>query len=102
MEQERLAKELEEKEKAEKEKKLKEGYGLEESSEQWQKDRDAALNLAKEQRADAADAAEANLDPVTKPQGAVEPGKAEGRAAQDETDLTKGQPQQEKEKTSLS
>lgn len=50
MEQEKLAREQEEKEKAEKEKRLKEGYSFGESSEQWEKDRDAVSNMVKEQR----------------------------------------------------
>lgn len=50
MEQEKLAREKEEKEKAEREKKLKEGYSFSESSQQWEKDKDAVSNMAVQQR----------------------------------------------------
>lgn len=50
MEQERLAAEAEEKAKAEKEKNLKEGFSLSESSDQWEKDKQAASDLAKQER----------------------------------------------------
>lgn len=62
MEQEKLAREKEEKEKAEKEKKLKEGYSFSESSQQWEKDKDAVSNMAVQQRE------ETKLDPAGKPQ----------------------------------
>lgn len=74
MEQEKLAQEKEEKEKAEKEKKLKEGYSFSESSEQWEKDRDAVSNMVKQEREDSGSepqesgkpAAQANEDDLRK------------------------------------
>lgn len=62
MEQERLAAEAEEKAKAEKENNVKEGFSLSESSDQWEKDKEAASNLAKQER----EASEA--DPAAKPE----------------------------------
>lgn len=50
MEQEKLAAEAEEKAKAEKEQNLKEGFALSESSDQWEKDKQAAQDLAKQER----------------------------------------------------
>lgn len=82
MEQEKLAREQEEKEKAEKEKKLKEGYSFGESSEQWDKDRDAVSNMVKEQRGDA------GADSAQKPKKTVKP----AAKKHDEEDLRKKGP----------
>lgn len=62
MEQEKLAAEAEEKAKAEKEKNLKEGFSLSESSDQWEKDKQAASDLAKQER-EASEASEADTAP---------------------------------------
>lgn len=78
MEQEKLAREKEEKEKAEKEKKLKEGYSFSESSEQWEKDRDAVSNMVKQQREDS------GSEPAAKPQESAKPA-----ANENEDDLRK-------------
>lgn len=62
MEQEKLAAEAEEKAKAEKENSVKEGFSLSESSDQWEKDKQAASDLAKQERE------ESEVDSAAKPE----------------------------------
>lgn len=75
MEQEKLAAEAEEQAKAEKEKNVKEGFSLSESSDQWEKDKQAASDLAKQEReateADAAEKPEKTGKPVDEGSGAA-------------------------------
>lgn len=85
MEQEKLAREKEEKEQAEKEKKLKEGYSFGESSQQWEKDKDAVSNMVKTQREEA----QSGSDAGGKPQ---QSGKPEANTKHDEEDLRKKGP----------
>lgn len=85
MEQEKLAREKEEKEQAEKEKKLKEGYSFGETSQQWEKDKDAVSNMVKEQREEA----KSGSDSAGKPQ---QSGKADSKIKHAEEDLRKKGP----------
>lgn len=83
MEQEKLAAEAEEKAKAEKEKNLKEGFSLSESSDQWEKDKKAASDLAKQER----EASEA--DAAAKPEKTGKPAANEGVGAAHDEELPK-------------
>lgn len=71
MEQDKLAHEAEEKEKAEKEKKVKEGYSFDDASQQWEKDKNAVSNMVipQEQR----DIAGSDSAPNPESSGKAEP-----------------------------
>lgn len=86
MEQEKLAREAEEKAKAERENNLKEGFSLGETNDQWEKDKQAVSDMVKQERE------QSEADSAEKAQYTGKPAALVNEAIQNEDDLQKNQP----------